>query len=60
MTERGLPPPNLYFALASIVHCFDMKRGATETIFAVGRSAGWVAHALDEYVRNGRRTPVSS
>ena len=29
-----------------------MVRGAGEAIFATGRSAGWLAHALEEYERN--------
>ena len=29
-----------------------MIRGAGEAIFAVGRTAGWLAHALEEYERN--------
>jgi citrate synthase len=51
MREHGMPHPTLYFALASMTHCFDMVHGATETMFFVGRSAGWIAHAIDEYRR---------
>jgi citrate synthase len=29
-----------------------MIRGAGEAIFATGRTAGWLAHALEEYERN--------
>jgi citrate synthase len=32
-----------------------MTRGAAETVFAVGRIAGWRAHAREEYQR---RTPI--
>jgi len=51
MRERGMPPPTLYFALASLSHCFDMAHGATEAMFFIGRSAGWIAHAIEEYRR---------
>lgn len=57
MSERGLPPPNIYLALAAVAYCYDMARGATEVMFAVGRSAGWVAHALEEYKRRGFAPP---
>jgi citrate synthase len=32
-----------------------MTRGAAEAIFATARTAGWIAHALEEYERN---TPI--
>jgi citrate synthase len=51
MSEHGLPPPTLYFALASIAHCYNMAHGSTEAMFFIGRSAGWIAHAIDEYER---------
>ena len=28
-----------------------MPDGAGEAIFAVGRTAGWIAHAIEEYAR---------
>jgi citrate synthase len=28
-----------------------MTRGASEAVFGVARSAGWLAHALEEYRR---------
>lgn len=47
--ERGLPPPNVDFVLAASVAVAGLARGASEAIFAVARSAGWLAHALEEY-----------
>jgi citrate synthase len=47
--RRSLPPPNVDFALGAVAYCFGMRRGAGETIFAVARTAGWLAHALEEY-----------
>jgi citrate synthase len=49
--RRGLPPPNVDLALAALGHVAGMTRGAGEAIFAVGRVAGWLAHALEEYDR---------
>jgi citrate synthase len=54
-TRRGLPQPNIDLALAALAHVTAMTRGAAEAIFAVARTAGWIAHALEEYDRN---TPI--
>jgi citrate synthase len=53
--RRALPEPNVEFALAVLAGVAGMIRGAGEAIFAVGRTAGWLAHALEEYERN---TPI--
>jgi citrate synthase len=53
--RRGLPEPNVDLALAALAHVTAMTRGAAEAIFAVARTAGWIAHALEEYDSN---TPV--
>jgi citrate synthase len=49
--RRGLPAPNIDFMLAALVHLAGMRRGASEAIFGVARSAGWLAHAIEEYGR---------
>ncbi|HEY4866980.1 MAG TPA: citrate/2-methylcitrate synthase [Candidatus Dormibacteraeota bacterium] len=53
--RRGLPAPNIDFMLAALVHLAGMRRGASEAIFGVARSAGWLAHAIEEY---GRRASI--
>jgi citrate synthase len=55
MHRRALPEPNIDFALAVLASCAGMIRGAGEAIFAVARTAGWLAHALEEYAA---RTPL--
>jgi citrate synthase len=50
--RRGLPDPNVDLALAALAHVTGMTRGAAEAIFATARTAGWIAHALEEYDRN--------
>ena len=50
--RRALPEPNIEFALAVLAQVASMTRGAGEAIFATGRTAGWLAHALEEYERN--------
>lgn len=47
--ERGLPPPNVDFALAAFTTAVGMPIGSAEAIFAVARCAGWIAHALEQY-----------
>jgi citrate synthase len=53
--RRALPAPNVEFALAVLSTVAGMIPGAGEAIFAVARTAGWLAHALEEYAR---ATPI--
>lgn len=46
--ERGWYP-NIDFALASLAFVSGLPSSAGETIFAVARTAGWLAHAIEEY-----------
>jgi citrate synthase len=49
MRERGLPFANVDFAIASLAERHDMVDEAGELMFAVSRTAGWLAHAAEEY-----------
>jgi citrate synthase len=40
--------PNLDFGLAALEYCFALPLGAAQIIFALGRSAGWIAHAAEQ------------
>lgn len=40
--------PNVDFAIAALTFCAGMPRDAGEAIFAIARTAGWIAHALEE------------
>lgn len=51
MSDRGLPGPNIDFAVAVLAQVAGMTVGAGEAIFAVARTAGWTAHAMEEYAR---------
>ncbi|HEY3955690.1 MAG TPA: citrate/2-methylcitrate synthase [Streptosporangiaceae bacterium] len=51
MRERALPEPNIDLALAALADVAGLISGAGEAIFAVARTAGWIAHALEEYAR---------
>ena len=57
MHRRALPEPNIDFALAVLATCAGMIRGAGEAIFAVARTAGWLAHAMEEYTASTPRRP---
>jgi len=41
--------PNLDYALASVGRVLDLPRGAPLMLFAIGRSVGWVGHAIEQY-----------
>jgi citrate synthase len=41
--------PNVDFAIAALALLTGMTADAGEAIFAVARTAGWIAHALEEY-----------
>jgi citrate synthase len=49
--RRRLPEANVDFALAALVSVAGMVPGAGEAIFAIARTAGWLAHAMEEYTR---------
>lgn len=41
--------PDVDFALGALAAAGRMPLGTTEAIFVVGRTAGWIAHVLEEY-----------
>lgn len=47
--EAGLPPLNAQFPLSALSYCYGLRPGASQIIAAVARTAGWLAHALEEY-----------
>ena len=51
MGARGLPAVNADFAIATLGQVCGMVPGAGEAIFAIARTSGWLAHALEEYTR---------
>ena len=53
--RRALPAPNIEFALAVLATVAGMIPGSGEAVFATARTAGWLAHALEEYAR---ATPI--
>jgi citrate synthase len=41
--------PNLDFALAAVTRAYGLPAQAPVLLFAVGRTVGWIAHAIEEY-----------
>jgi citrate synthase len=48
-TDATGPHPNIDFALGVFAETQRLATGAGEAVFAVARTAGWIAHALEEY-----------
>src|SRR5262249_52954039 len=40
--------PNVDFALVSLRRALRLKPGSALALFAIGRTAGWIAHALEQ------------
>jgi citrate synthase len=52
--RRRLPELNVDFGLAALATVAGMTSGAGEAIFAIARTVGWLAHALEEYANPTR------
>jgi citrate synthase len=46
---------NIDLGLAALSHALDLRPDVGEAVFAIARTAGWVAHALEEYDEPGLR-----
>jgi citrate synthase len=42
-------PPNVDFALAALARVLRLPHGSPLTVFAIGRSIGWIGHAIEQY-----------
>lgn len=49
ISERYEVAPNVDLALGALTYMSGMRADAGEVIFAVARTSGWIAHALEEY-----------
>jgi len=52
--------PNVDFALAAVAFVLSAPLGSTEAVFAIARTAGFIAHALEEYEEKPLRFRASS
>ena len=41
--------PNLDFALAAAARVLRLPAGAPLMLFAIGRTIGWIGHAIEQY-----------
>jgi citrate synthase len=41
--------PNIDFGLAAVARVLKLTRGAPLMLFAIGRSVGWIGHAIEQY-----------
>jgi citrate synthase len=41
--------PTIDFALAALEHTLQLPYGTGLTLLAIGRTAGWIGHALEQY-----------
>ena len=48
VVRTGGPLPTIDFALVALQRCLGLPDGAAATIFAAGRTAGWIAHAIEQ------------
>ena len=44
-----LEKPNLDFALAAVARVLRLPQGSPLTLFAIGRTIGWIGHAIEQY-----------
>jgi citrate synthase len=49
VVDRAGVEPNVDFALGAMAFAGGMSADAGEAVFAIGRCAGWLAHAMEEY-----------
>jgi citrate synthase len=55
--RRKLPTPNVDLAVACLARAAGMVPGAGAAIAAVARTAGWLAHGMEEYARGRMLRP---
>ena len=44
--------PTLDFALVALARALGLSSGAALTLFAIGRTIGWIAHAIEQYAQD--------
>jgi citrate synthase len=49
MAARGGPPPTIDVGLVVTSLALGLEPGLASVLFALGRTAGWIAHAIEQY-----------
>ena len=44
--------PTVDFALVAVARALGLPNGAALTLFAIGRTIGWIGHAIEQYEKN--------
>ncbi len=57
MEDTAGKRPNIDFALVALRRALGLPRGSALAMFAVGRSVGWIAHALEQNAEGGLIRP---
>jgi citrate synthase len=57
VAAAGGPPPNLDYGLLVMQRALGLPEDAPFTIFAAGRTVGWLAHALEQQATGGLLRP---
>ncbi len=47
--QRGFPPPNFDLGLGALSFCAGLVPASGQAVFTIGKVAGWLAHAIEEY-----------
>lgn len=50
-------PPTLDFALVTVERVLALPHGSALTLFAIGRTIGWIAHAMEQYAQDAMIRP---
>ncbi|HET7435958.1 MAG TPA: citrate/2-methylcitrate synthase [Thermoanaerobaculia bacterium] len=49
--------PTLDFGLVALARALELPEGAPLTLFAIGRTLGWIGHAIEQYAMNAMIRP---
>jgi citrate synthase len=49
--------PNVDFALATVARTLELPPGGAVALFALGRTVGWIGHAIEQYRRGSLIRP---
>jgi citrate synthase len=44
--------PTIDFALVAVTQALRLPPGAALTLFAIGRTIGWIGHAIEQYAKD--------
>ena len=49
MQQGGFGGPSIDVGLVAVARALELPAGSATALFALGRTAGWVAHSLEQY-----------